>query len=71
MDTPKNMTLEAEKRQSFASGSMETISAIRPVFNKMLAALKETTDLIPLDDDGTEVHIKNLEIIKEADELGL
>jgi len=66
----KAKSLEEEKRNSFANGSAETISAIKPVFDKMLAALKAVNvgDIDPYVHGG---HYQILEAIKEAEELGL
>lgn len=61
----KGLTLEEEKRHSFANGSAETISAIKPVFDKMLAALRDCSQ------GGYNYEQRLGPIIKEAEELGL
>lgn len=60
--SPAPLTLEEEKRHSFANGSTETISAIKPVFDKMLAALKAVSSNEHVDLGDLVYYVKDREL---------
>lgn len=63
-------TVQEERNISYGIGAFETRKKIKPVFDKMLAALKavHNGDIDPYVHDG---HPQIVEAIKEAEELGL